>query len=128
MTVSDSKPTRNRDAGAAAVTRHRQLNEGDVIGTLLNPDTYVIVDRIGLSVQFIPFIDEARPVVMSIDLADQLGLTDRLNGRNRTSGIVWLTEAELLTLGASRVEWGEPDRNGWYEPTLYSEPFVESVP
>jgi HK97 family phage major capsid protein len=26
------------------------------IGTLLNPQSYVIVDRVGLSVQFIPFI------------------------------------------------------------------------
>ncbi len=27
-----------------------------VIGTLLNPDSYVIVDRVGMSIQFIPFI------------------------------------------------------------------------
>ena len=27
-----------------------------VIGTLLNPDTYVIVDRVGMSIQLIPFI------------------------------------------------------------------------
>jgi hypothetical protein len=38
------------------------------------------------------------------------------------SGIVHLTEAELLASGASRVDWGQPDKHGWYTPTLFSQP------
>jgi HK97 family phage major capsid protein len=34
-----------------------------VIGTLLNPDTYVIVDRIGMSIQFIPFLFNSSALV-----------------------------------------------------------------
>jgi hypothetical protein len=35
--------------------------------------------------------------------------------------LVLMSEALALELGASRVEWGEPDEHGWYTPTLYSD-------
>ena len=63
---------------------------------------------------------EARPVLMSLDLAASLMLTGRVNGVDDRTGIVYLTEGELLAFGAERVEWGEPDAHGWYTPTLYS--------
>jgi hypothetical protein len=63
---------------------------------------------------------EPRPVLISVDLARELDLMDRIIGVDALTGIVHLTEAELLAFGASRVEWNEPDEHGWYMPTLYS--------
>lgn len=68
--------------------------------------------------------DEARPILMSIGLAEALGLMDRMNGMDATTGIVRLTEAEILAFGVDRVEWGEPDSHGWYTPTLFSKPLA----
>ena len=80
---------------------------------------------------------DARPVLMSRFIAERLGIRDRWTvvssmiyegGSRGSSGIAYVTEAELLAAGASRVEWGEPDENGgWYVPTLYSNP-LEPLP
>jgi hypothetical protein len=71
-------------------------------------------------------VSEARPVLISLDLARELHLMDRINGMDDRSGIVHLTEAELLASGASRVDWGQPDKHGWYTPTLFSQPTKET--
>jgi hypothetical protein len=62
-----------------------------------------------------------RPVLFSIELAETLGLGDRLTQRqaNPPVGVALVTEDELLSFGASRVEWGTPDELGRYAPTLY---------
>jgi hypothetical protein len=67
-------------------------------------------------------VNEARPVHMTLGLANVFGLTDRLNGVDASTGVVWMTEAELLSLGSDWVVWGEPDEHGWYIPTLHSKP------
>lgn len=65
--------------------------------------------------------DEARPVLMSLDLADMLGLgRDQWVQPDGLTVVVRLTEQELLGFGGSRVDWGEPDIHGWYTPTIYS--------
>lgn len=35
--------------------------------------------------------------------------------------LVLMSEELAVALGASRIEWGEPDEHGWYTPTLHRE-------
>ena len=63
--------------------------------------------------------DDARPILIALDLADALGLRDRVTDADERTGVVRMTEGELLAVGADRVEWGEPDERGRYTPTLY---------
>jgi len=64
---------------------------------------------------------QPRPVLFSIELAEALGIGDRLTSRsvNPPTGVALVTEEELLSFGADRVEWGEPDMFGRYTPMLY---------
>ena len=63
--------------------------------------------------------DEPRPVLFSLELADELGLHERLYEVTETTGVAKVTEAELLAYGADRLDWGAPDARGRYTPTLY---------
>lgn len=47
--------------------------------------------------------------------------THRLGAKPLPAGtrLVLMSEPLFLELGASRVDWGEPDADGWYTPTLY---------
>ena len=64
----------------------------------------------------------ARPVLMSIAIADDMGWTDRLTRRTETTGVLIVTEDELLAKcppGCS-IEWGYPDTLGRFTPTIHT--------
>ena len=66
----------------------------------------------------------ARPVLMSLELADELGWTDRLTRRTESTGVALMTEDDLLAKcpPGAYIEWGYPDTLGRFTPTIYTGP------
>jgi hypothetical protein len=71
--------------------------------------------------------DHPRPVLMSDELATELGLSDRMGRRTDGGGVVVVTEAELLVKAPATayVEWGYPDTLGRFTPTVWTGPRPE---
>ena len=66
--------------------------------------------------------DERRPVRMSRELAEHLGWLEDAQFIDAQSVCVLVTEAELSAFdNVSRIDWGEPDAQGYYAPTIYSD-------
>lgn len=75
----------------------------------------------------------SRPVLMSHQIAERLGVLDRWqvvdpHTYEGGSGVASVAEAELLATGASRVEWHAPDGHGWYTPSVYVENKLAQLP
>ena len=68
---------------------------------------------------------EQRPVLMTLELADVLGLVGRMkNAGDSTIGVVWVDEDDLLAKApkGAYIEWGFPDQHGRFTPTVYAGP------
>lgn len=68
----------------------------------------------------------SRPVLFSVDLVRSLGWMDRVDPfRAYSDGTVVIDVDEhdfyRAEPSVTRIEWGEPDRRGYYTPTIYRE-------
>jgi len=68
----------------------------------------------------------SRPVLMSRLIAEHLKVIDRWtvvdpNGYEGGTGVASMSEDDFRAAGASAVDWGEPDSNGRYTPTVYTQ-------
>lgn len=68
-------------------------------------------------------MSDQRPVLMTVELADVLGLTGRMkNAGDSGVGVVIVDEADLLSKApaGSSIEWGYPDAHGRFTPTVHA--------